>query len=308
MKKMQMAASEKQPLFIGLGEVLFDCLPEGPRLGGAPANFAWVARELGMNGMAVSAVGTDEMGEEAVRQLREKGLPCVLSRVPAQTGQVNVVLHNGIPSYLFSDNPAYGCIPLSEEVLSWAAKADVVCFGTLAQFWPVTRKTVRAFLEQMRPEALRIFDVNLRGNFYSRELVTELIGCSDVVKCNEDELPILSDYAGVAERPEIYADYLFGKGVSCFIYTEGSRGSTIYTPEEVSHQASPRVSVVDTVGAGDSFTAAFISAMARGCSLKKSHEIAVRVSSWLCTQEGAMPDFTPIRYMIYPPVEKDENI
>lgn len=285
----------RRPLCVGLGEVLFDCLPEGPRLGGAPANFAWISGQLGMEALAVSAIGEDELGKEAEEVLKEKGLPACLVHVPHETGHVDVVLHNGIPSYMFCQDPAYNYLPFTDAVKKAAEKADVVCFGTLAQWGPETRETVHKFLEALRPEAIRVFDVNLRGNFYNKEIIDRSLKHSDVVKCNDEELVMLTDYAGVAHDMDAYARYLGTLGVSCFILTEGAKGSTVYTKEGKSFLRSPKVCVRDTVGAGDAFTATFITSLIMGYTVKEAHERAVEVAGWVCTQDGAMPDLAEMK-------------
>lgn len=278
---------------MGLGEVLFDLLPSGPRLGGAPANFAYTASRLGMSAALVSAVGRDAMGQEARRLLKEKELALFLTETGRPTGHVKVSFREGgIPSYTFADDPAYETIPYTAELAGLAEKADLCCFGTLAQYGALTRETARRFLQGMRPESRRVFDVNLRGRFYSREIVASLLSLSDAVKCNEEELPLLCAFAGLQETsPEAYRAYLAARGISCFIYTEGAKGSTVFLEGERSSLAAPKERAADTVGAGDSFTAAFFAGLAKGLSLRKAHALAVEVSAYVCTRQGGMPDF-----------------
>lgn len=278
---------------MGLGEVLFDLLPSGPRLGGAPANFAYTASRLGIPTAVVSAVGRDDMGREARRLLAEKGLILHLAETDRSTGHVNVSFQEGgIPSYTFAADPAYEAIPYTEELAALAGKADLCCFGSLASYGTVTRETVRRFLRGMRRESRRVFDVNLRGHFYSTEGIASLLMLSNAVKCNEEELPLLCAFAGLGEvSPAAYEACLARQDISCLIYTEGAKGSTVFLDGECSFLAAPEERAADTVGAGDSFTAAFFAGLARGLSLREAHALAVRVSAYVCTRSGGMPDF-----------------
>lgn len=278
---------------MGLGEVLFDLLPSGSRLGGAPANFAYTASRLGMSAVLVSAVGRDAMGKKARRLLEKKGLSLFLAETDCPTGHVKVSFREGgIPSYTFSADPAYEVIPYTAELAGLAGKADLCSFGTLAQYGPVTRETARRFLHGMRPESCRVFDVNLRGHFYSREGIEDLLALASAVKCNEEELPILCGFAGLRDAsPEGYRAYLAARGISCFVYTEGAKGSIVFLEGERSFLAAPKERVIDTVGAGDSFTAAFFAGLTKGLSLRRAHALAVQVSAYVCTRQGGMPDF-----------------
>lgn len=286
--------NETGPLCVGLGEVLFDLLPGGARLGGAPANFAYAARSLGLPAVLVSAVGEDELGRDARRQLRAKGLPAYLPAVPRVTGHVRVTLDDrGVPAYAFAGDPAYEAIPWTDALAETARRTAVCCFGTLAQWGRITRRTAAQFLRTMPAGSLRVYDVNLRGHFYSRDIVTASLAAANAVKCNEDELPVLCAYAGVETSPEAYRDYLRRLGVACFMYTEGAKRSTVYRGEERSVLPTPDSPVEDTVGAGDAFTAALVAALVRGAPLARAHALAVEVSTFVCSRRGAMPDYPP---------------
>ncbi len=278
---------------MGFGEVLFDLMPSGPRLGGAPANFAYTASRLGVSAALVSAVGRDSMGKEARRLLAEKEMTLYVTETDRPTGHVKVSFQEGgIPSYTFAADPAYEAIPYTADLAALAEKADLCCFGSLASYGMVTRGTVRHFLLGMRRGSRRVFDVNLRGRFYSREGIASLLALSTAVKCNEEELPLLCAFAGLGEAsPAAYEAYLLRQGISCLIYTEGAKGSTVFLDGECSVLAAPEERAADTVGAGDSFTAAFFAGLAQGLSLRESHALAVRVSAYVCTQSGGMPDF-----------------
>lgn len=281
------------PLCVGLGEVLFDVGPSGKRLGGAPANFAYVCRALGMKAAVVSAVGDDELGRQAERELAHKALPAILPRVAKETGHVDVAFHDGgIPSYHFSKAPAYEHIPYTADMKRLAGEADICSFGTLAQRGTETAETVRQFLQDMREETIRIFDVNLRDGFADPSVIDRSLSLATAVKCNEEELPLLCRLAGISHPDSsAYWSYLKGRGISCFLYTEGEKKSTIWLHDRCSVVPSPAIDAVDTVGAGDSFAAAFSSALFMGASLEEAHQKAVTVSAFLCTMAGGMPDF-----------------
>lgn len=282
-----------EALFTGFGEVLFDMLPEGPRLGGAPANFAYTARALGCRALVVSAIGDDELGREAQALLAEKGLAAELFTVPRGTGRVDVALDGaGVPSYAFAPEPAYEVIPWTERTRRAAEATAVACFGTLARWGEETRRTAEQFLRAMPAGSLRVYDVNLRGDFYDRELVQSSLRLSDIVKCNEDELPVLCAFAGLGKAsPEAYARYLRLCGVRGFIYTEGAKESTVFWDGARSVRKTPPVEAADTVGAGDAFTAAFTAALARGLPLGAAHAFAADAAAYVCTRSGAMPEW-----------------
>lgn len=285
---------ETGPLCVGLGEVLFDLLPGGARLGGAPANFAYAARALGLPAVLVSAVGEDELGRDARRELREKGLPAYLPAVPRVTGHVRVTLDDrGVPAYAFAADPAYEAIPWTDALEAVARRAAVCCFGTLAQWGRVTRGTAARFLRAMPAGSLRVYDVNLRGHFYDRDIVAASLSAANAVKCNEDELPVLCGYAGLDPSPEAYWAYLRSRGADCFMYTEGAKRSTVYRGEERSVLPTPDGPVADTVGAGDAFTAALVAALVRDAPLARAHALAVEVSTFVCSRRGAMPVYPP---------------
>lgn len=214
--------NKERPLCTGLGEILFDCLPGGERLGGAPVNFAYSAKALGLRAAAVSAVGRDERGDRARRLLAEKGIAAHLAETDRETGRVDVLLDtDGVPSYHFLPEPAYGSIPWTEALARLAEETDICCFGTLAQWGEVSRRTVRRFLASMRPAALRVFDVNLRGTFYTEEIIRGSLRCADAVKCSEEELERLASAAGCGGAgPDDLAAFLRGMGICKLIYYE----------------------------------------------------------------------------------------
>ena len=284
----------KTDIIVGLGEALWDVLPEGKKLGGAPANFAYHTRQFGLNSMAVSAIGEDKLGDETLAALDEKGLEYNIARVPYPTGTVQVTLDdNGIPTYNIRENVAWDNIPFTPELEEIARNCRAVCWGSLAQRNVVSRETIHRFLETM-PDGdgrLKIFDVNLRQNFCNDEILCDSLRQCNVLKINDEELVIIGrmfGYPGLDMRNKCWL--ILGKyNLDMLVLTCGTNGSYVFTPGRVSFQETPRVDVVDTVGAGDSFTGAFCSGILKGMSVPEAHKMAVDVSAYVCTQSGAMP-------------------
>lgn len=281
-------------IIVGLGEVLWDVLPEGKKLGGAPSNFAYHTRQFGYNSVAVSAVGKDKLGDETLAALDEKGLRYVMPRTPYLTGTVQVTLDdNGIPTYDIKENVAWDNIPFTPEIEELARNCRAVCFGSLAQRNIVSRTTICKFLDTM-PDGggrLKIFDINLRQNFYTKEVLREALLRCNVLKINDEELVLIGrmfDYPGLDMSNKCWL--ILGKyNLDMLVLTCGVNGSYVFTPGKVSFQETPRVDVADTVGAGDSFTAAFCSGVLAGMDVADAHRLAVETSAYVCTQSGAMP-------------------
>lgn len=282
---------------IGIGEALWDIFPGGKKLGGAPANFAYHVSQFGLNGLAVSAVGNDALGAEMLELFAEKGLECLIAEVPFQTGFVNIEVDEaGIPQYVFAENTAWDNIPFTPQLEEIAHHTRAVCFGSLAQRGAVSRQTIRRFLDSMpkRDDILTVFDVNLRQEFYSADIIRDSLRRCNVLKINDEELPVVSSLLNCESQDfkatcrQIMTEF----GLNILILTCGVNGSYVFTPEEVSFQSTPQVEVVDTVGAGDSFTAAFIASIIKGKSIAEAHQIAVKTSAFVCTQAGAMPVLT----------------
>lgn len=288
---------------IGLGEALFDCLPTGRKLGGAPANFAYHVSQFGLNGCAVSAIGNDALGNEIVEQFTSVGLRYQLPRVAYPTGTVQVTLSgDGIPQYDICEGVAYDNIPFTEEIAALAKDAQAVCFGSLAQRNGVSRATIQAFLDAMPADAMKVFDINLRQNWYSQEIIEQSLTRCNVLKINDEELDVVapmllgtptSKDSLIAEKEElatVVCRQLIRKyNLKMLILTCGATGSYVFSEDEMSKQATPKVKVADTVGAGDSFTATFVAQTLLGKSMKEAHRKAVEVSAFVCTQQGAMP-------------------
>jgi fructokinase len=279
---------------VGLGEILWDCLPEGKKLGGAPANFAFHAGLLGADSIAVSAIGQDALGDEILRELDEKGLKYLMPRTEQPTGTVEVTLDGeGIPTYDIKTGVAWDNIPLLSEMVELAEKCNCVCFGSLAQRSEVSRNTIRKFLRHTPDDCLRIFDINLRQKFYTKELIHENLLACNVLKINDEELDVVTEFfalptMSVEERcRRLLEDY----DLKSVILTCGVNGSYVFTSNEKSFLETPKVEVADTVGAGDSFTGAFAASILAGHTIHEAHQLAVRVSAYVCTKKGAMHTF-----------------
>lgn len=277
---------------VGLGEALWDVLPEGKKLGGAPANFAFHAGQFGLNSIAVSTLGEDKLADETVQQLEEKGLQYCMPRVPYPTGTVQVKLDDeGIPTYDIKENVAWDNIPFTDEVKAIAENTEAVCWGSLAQRNVVSRETIYKFLDATPADCMKIFDINLRQDFYTKDVICESMKRCNVLKINDEELVLIGrmfGYPGLDIENKCWL--ILGKyDLDMLVLTCGVNGSYVFTPGEMSFQPTPKVEVADTVGAGDSFTGTFCASILAGMTVAEAHERAVRVSAYVCTQNGAMP-------------------
>lgn len=279
---------------VGMGEALWDVLPEGKKIGGAPANFAYHVSQFGLTSCVVSAVGADALGKEIQENLTSKGLNHLIAEVPYPTGTVQVEIDQaGVPQYEIKENVAWDNIPYTSQLESLAKRTQAVCFGSLAQRNVVSRETINRFLDAMpqTEDSLVVFDVNLRQGFYNKEILCNSMKRCNILKINDEELVTVSrmfGYPGIDLQDKCWI--LLGKyNLKMLILTCGINGSYVFTPGNVSFQPTPKVDVADTVGAGDSFTAAFIASILKGKSVAEAHSIAVRTSAFVCTKDGAMP-------------------
>lgn len=279
---------------VGMGEALWDVLPEGKKIGGAPANFAYHVSQFGLPSCVVSAVGDDALGNEIIENFTSKGLNHLIAKVPYPTGTVQVEIDQaGIPQYEIKENVAWDNIPYTEELEKLAANTKAVCFGSLAQRNVVSRETINRFLDAMpkNDDSLIVFDVNLRQGFYNKEILCNSMERCNILKINDEELVTVSrmfGYPGIDLQDKCWI--LLGKyNLKMLILTCGINGSYVFTPGSVSFLPTPMVEVADTVGAGDSFTAAFIASILKGKAVPEAHSLAVRTSAFVCTQKGAMP-------------------
>ncbi len=279
---------------VGLGEILWDMLPAGKQLGGAPANFAYHAQALGAKGVVVSCIGDDELGKEILSQLGGLGLDCSYIAVDKahRTGTVTVKLdENGVPDFTIHEDVAWDFIPLDAGLLELAAQADAVCFGSLCQRSDVSRDTVRRFLEKTKPDCLRIFDINIRQSYYSKDIVHAMLDTSNILKLNDDELPVVAELLDIkGAESEILAELVARYDLCLVVLTRGAEGSRLYGPDgDSTCKGIPPERIADTVGAGDAFTAAVAVGLLNGNGLEQINAHANRVASFVCSQHGATP-------------------
>ncbi len=281
-------------IVVGIGEALWDVLPDGKQIGGAPANFAYHVSQFGWNGCVASAVGGDPLGKEILDNFRAKRLGGLVSTVPYPTGTVQVELDaEGVPRYHIREGVAWDNIPYTKELEALAQRTKAVCFGSLAQRSVVSRETINRFLDAM-PDgegSYKVFDINLRQNFYTKEVICRSLQKCNILKINDEELVTVSrmfGYPGIDLQDKCWI-LLAKYGLKMLILTCGVNGSYVFAPGRMSFLETPKVQVADTVGAGDSFTAAFVSALLRGLPLEDAHRLAVDTSAYVCTQNGAMP-------------------
>ena len=281
-------------IVVGMGEALWDMLPEGKKIGGAPANFAYHVSQFGLDSCVVSAVGEDELGTEILKNFREKKLNCMIETVPYPTGTVQVELDaNGVPCYDIREGVAWDNIPFTPALEGLARQTRAVCFGSLAQRSVVSRETINRFLDAMPggEDRYKIFDINLRQGFYTKEILCNSMRKCNILKINDEELVTVSrmfGYPGIDLQDKCWI-LLAKYNLRMLILTCGVNGSYVFTPGEISFVETPKVEVADTVGAGDSFTAAFVASVLKGLPVAEAHRIAVETSAFVCTRHGAMP-------------------
>ena len=288
---------------VGLGEILWDLFPTGPELGGAPANFAYITSLLGNRGIAASRLGRDDLGCAATTRLTELGLDTTFLQDDPHhaTGTVRVeVDSNGQPCFEISQSVAWDFLEWTPHWRELAAQADAVCFGSLAQRSPQSRATIRDFLRATQLECLRVFDVNLRQNFFDATALDESMKMASIVKLNHEELPKIikllqgDDKFGEHESEESSARQLLDLyQLRLVCVTRGSEGSLLIAQTDRSIHTGFRVKVADTVGAGDAFTASLVCEYLRGASLDQMNRAANRVGAWVASQNGATPAPNP---------------
>lgn len=278
------------PTVTGIGEIVWDVLPSGARIGGAPLNFAFMADRLGCCGRIISAVGDDLRGLETLGTIAGFGLNTSnIQKNSFPTGEVIVSLNaEGVPEYNIKENSSWDNISLRKEDLELVSSSNAICWGSLAQRSKVSRDTIATLLNAAGESCLKVFDINLRQNFYEKKIIEDSLEICNILKLNEDELPIVADMfcKGSSEPVRILSEEF---GISTIIFTQGGKCSKIFKDGEcVSHIDTPKVKVADTVGAGDSFTACYLSRILSGESIRKAHEDAVKLSAYICTCPGAI--------------------
>ena len=278
----------------GIGELLWDVLPEGKQLGGAPANFAYITQLLGDRGTVASSVGTDALGDEAIARLSELGLGTEYIQRDSEhsTGLVQVQVDDeGQPTYQITESVAWDFLEWTAQWRDLARSADAVCFGSLAQRSGRSRETMRRFLAATREQAVRIFDVNLRQHFYSAEVLAESLHLADIAKLNHEEMARIMGLLGLRSGGEVESAKRLraALGLKLVCVTRGSGGSLLVDETRIAEHPGYPVSVADTIGAGDAFTAGLVHQYLRGGSLEQMNETANRVGAWVAGQAGAMP-------------------
>jgi fructokinase len=283
--------------FIGIGEVLWDLLPGGRQLGGAPANFAYHAAALGADARVISRVGNDPLGKELIERIEKLGLPsdCIQVDSSAPTGTVTVeVAADGQPKFQIHERVAWDALADEPAAQTAVAAADVICFGSLAQRSEPSRSTIRSLIARTRPSAWRVFDINLRQHYYSRSLIEESLALANGLKVNDEELPRLADMLGLKGDIRSQISELATRfALRLVAYTRGGSGSLLHSDGNWSDHPGIAAKVVDAVGAGDSFTAAMMLGMLAGWSLDRINEQANRVAAYVCSQAGATPPIPP---------------
>jgi fructokinase len=277
----------------GIGELLWDLLPGGKQVGGAPCNFAYHAQQAGCDSLIISAVGVDKLGDELLTKLDGLKINCeFIQRNSFPTGTVTVTLNEkGHPQYVIHENVAWDNTVFSTEIESKIKHLDAVCFGSLGQRNTVSASTIQQLLSSVKPACLKVFDINLRQNFYSFEIINKSLEFADILKLNDEELPVLSSlYKITGDVKSQLNEVLRLFRLKYIVYTMGEKGSVIISKNEYSFLESPKVVVADTVGAGDSFTAVIISGLLKGLPLSTIHEKATHTAAYVCTQKGATPN------------------
>jgi len=277
----------------GVGEILWDLLPSGRQLGGAPANFAYHAHALGIDSGAISRIGNDSLGREIQARFKAMHLPASHLQVDdvAPTGTVEVQLaEGGQPRFIIHENVAWDHLAASQSALDAVSHADAACFGTLAQRHEVSRKAIQSLVAATPPKALRILDINLRQHFYSREIIEQSLTMANVLKLNHDELPVLAGMFSLSgplkgQMQELALRF----ELRLVALTRGPAGSLLFSEGRWSEQAGIPTKVIDTVGAGDSFTAALAAGLLHGIPLDELNLLANQVASYVCSCAGATP-------------------
>ena len=284
--------AKKRPVIAAIGEVLWDLFPNGRRLGGAPFNVVCNARELGAKAAIVSRIGDDDFGKEILVAVKKKGVDSQYVTVDTHypTGTVSVLLDkNGKPDFTINKNVAWDFLSWNDNMKLVAASCDAIAFGSLAQRSPVTRETIRRFLKSVPKSCLRVFDINLRQSFYSKDIVHESLELADILKINDDELAVVSGLLGLKGNAiEVIEQLMERYSLNLIALTRGNKGSLLSRKGEISEHPGIQVDIVDTVGAGDAFAAALIMGLFAKKNLEEINENANRLAAYVCTQPGAL--------------------
>lgn len=273
---------------VGIGELLWDLLPEGRKAGGAPVNFAFHASQAGADAYAISAIGNDMLGDELLYELDKNQIKYLIERVDYPTGTVEVTLNNGMPQYTINEQVAWDYIPLTENMKQLVSEADAICYGTLAQRSNVSRDTTEELLKLVKEDAYKLYDINLRQHFYSKELIDKSLSFANSFKVNDEEIEIMKAMFGLNMDNEQACRWFISQfNLKLVILTAGGLYSCLFTPDEYSVIETPKVIVADTVGAGDCFSGVLIASLLNGDSLAQSHTKAVDAAAHVCSYSGA---------------------
>jgi len=285
-----------QNVIVGIGEILWDMLPSGKVIGGAPANFAYHAQELGESSIVVSCVGNDELGREIISSLEKKDMPTEFLYIDKShpTGVVSARINKeGKPSYLIQEEVAWDYIPTTTLMRELAFKSAAVCFGTAAQRSQLSRMTIQTFVGLMEQDSIRVFDINLRQNFYSQDVIETSLSLANVLKLNVNELSVVKKLLRLnGDEKKILNDLSRKYSLNLIALTRGSEGSILFTEGKTSNHEGHKINVEDTVGAGDAFVAGLVTGMLRGYELDDLHNKANRVASYICSKHGATSSLT----------------
>ncbi len=280
-------------IVVGIGELLWDILPDGRQLGGAPANCAYHAGQMGCESYIVSAIGNDELGDHISDEVQQLSIDTSFLQKSDEnpTGTVSVeVDDSGSPSYIIHEAVAWDYINWNERLRQLASKTDAVCFGTLAQRNTDSRVAIQDFLKSTKDDCLVAFDVNLRQSFYNKKTITESLSLANILKLSDEELPVVSDFLSISGSTEQRLDQLIKMfNLKLVALTMGSEGSHLVTPSEKSYMAATKVKVADTIGAGDSFNASLVTGLLQKLDLRTIHRVASEVSAFVCSSKGATP-------------------
>jgi len=285
-----------QNVIVGIGEILWDMLPSGKVIGGAPANFAYHAQELGESSIVVSCVGNDELGREIISSLEKKDMPTEFLYIDKShpTGVVSARINKeGKPSYLIQEEVAWDYIPTTTLMRELAFKSAAVCFGTAAQRSQLSRMTIQTFVGLMEQDSIRVFDINLRQNFYSQDVIETSLSLANVLKLNVNELSVVKKLLRLnGDEKKILNELSRKYSLNLIALTRGREGSILFTEGKTSNHEGHKINVEDTVGAGDAFVAGLVTGMLRGYELDDLHNKANRVASYICSKHGATPSLT----------------
>lgn len=288
----------KKYMIVGLGEILWDLFPAGRQMGGAPANFAYISTLLGNRGVAASRLGQDDLGRAALERMQQLGIETAFLQqdVLHPTGTVYVTVDAaGQPGFEIAESVAWDFLEWTSQWRELAASADAVCFGSLAQRSPQSRSTIQNFLNATQPDCLRVFDVNLRQNFYSPAILSESLKLATIVKMNHEELPKITRLLDLDQKAGTSSDeaaarvLLEAYGLRLICVTRGCDGSILIDPNTLDVHSGFQVKVADTVGAGDAFTAALVNQCLNGASLAQMNEVANHIGAWVASENGATP-------------------